>query len=234
MFQNPTVRNTIVIVAAIIGVAYILYGFWYRRHRTQAWKAAAKELGLQYIGRRNTILARFGRFGVFSLSKRQEVAEGLAGTVDGMTIHLGDVYDKSSAHPLFVLLALKHPFFTFCIATVEALGSPVWKVRSKDGFAALEKKIGFREIVIDDDRQFSDAYWLQGNDEDAIRVLFSPGVRKWFVNRRGYAWRFEGRGQNVLLHSALCSHVAPQEFRSLVHDAIQLASVMSQENTKDQ
>ena len=70
-----------------------------------------------------------------------------------------------------------------CYCFLNARPSPVFQLRSEDNFATLGQKlksaVGMRDKDIDfeDDKDFSDAFVLEGNQEEQVRDLFSPKLR---------------------------------------------------------
>jgi hypothetical protein len=214
VFQNPVVRYALLITVAVLGLAFWLYQQWNRRWRTRTWMAAAEKLGLLYFGKRNTTFRRFAGFGLFSTGDDAEVPQGMNGTIDGTTIIVGDFYGPFTC--------------SFCIATSERLSLPHWRVRPKEtGFVLLDKMAGHGDIEIDEDREFSDAYWLQGDDETAIRALFSPELRAWFTNRQGRL-RAEGREKSVLVYTD-GTLLDPAESAKMIDATLELAQVVSRQ-----
>ena len=74
-----------------------------------------------------------------------------------------------------------------CYYFLNARPSPVFRLRSEDNFSKLGQKlksvIGIRDKDIDfeDDKDFSDAFVLEGNQEEQVRDLFSAKLRAFLL-----------------------------------------------------
>ena len=68
-------------------------------------------------------------------------------------------------------------------------------------FDALGQSLGGQDIDFEDDKAFSDAFVLQGDNETAVRDLFDTQVRQWFVAQAARSFFFETRGDTLLFHT---------------------------------
>lgn len=74
-----------------------------------------------------------------------------------------------------------------CYYFLNARPSPVFRLRSQDNFSKLGQKlksgIGIRDKDIDfeDDKDFSDAFVLEGSQDDQVRDLFSAKFRAFLL-----------------------------------------------------
>jgi hypothetical protein len=60
-------------------------------------------------------------------------------------------------------------------------------------------KLGiFQDIDFDNDPEFSQAFWLQGEDEAAVRRLFTPPVLSYFASNPGIS--VEGEGSTLVFY----------------------------------
>ena len=77
--------------------------------------------------------------------------------------------------------------YQICYYFPNARPSPVFRLRSEDNFSKLGQKlksgIGIRDKDIDfeDDKDFSDAFVLEGSPDDQVRDLFSAKLRAFLL-----------------------------------------------------
>ena len=87
-------------------------------------------------------------------------------------------------------------------------------------FDSLGSLVGGQDIDFADDREFSKAYVLQGDDEQAIRELFNTDVRAWFAERAGRGFQFEAQGKVLLFHQG--KRRPPGETHELMKQALEI------------
>ena len=122
-----------------------------------------------------------------------------------------------------------------CYCFLNARPSPVFQLRSEDNFAKLGQKlksaVGMRDKDIDfeDDKDFSDAFVLEGNQEEQVRDLFSPKLRAFLLTHAtSRNWVIESGDEATIFFKAgelaRPNEIAPQKAECLVlHQAFENA-----------
>jgi len=177
-----------------LAAAAIAYGIWRNRQRRQAWQQAAHALGLTYFDKRNDVLAHFDHFQWLKSGDSRKIVQGLRGDAGDTQIIIADFqYTTSSGENSSTTTA------SVCIVTTAALHAPHAFLRPKmKVFDFLGKVFGAKSVDLAEDPAFSNAYTLKGEDEEALRRLFGPELRAWFMERRQPLPTFECRQQSFM------------------------------------
>ncbi|MBQ3643171.1 MAG: hypothetical protein II961_01110, partial [Candidatus Riflebacteria bacterium] len=72
------------------------------------------------------------------------------------------------------------------------------------------------DIDFDDDKEFSDAWWLSSNDNLIVRDLFTKNIRSNFMNFVDKGYRICGRRNVIFIitNSTLC----PEDYSKVISD----------------
>ena len=97
----------------------------------------------------------------------------------------------------------------------------------------LGKFFGGQDINFDEDPDFSVAFMLQGQNEQRVRQVFSPSVRKSFKRYSDQNIQFEALGDCVLF-SYWGKRIEPQMAPKLISDALSLARSLQESIENEQ
>ncbi len=115
---------------------------------------------------------------------------------------------------------------TICVLSSAQLNVPRCYLRPEVRlFDALGSLLGGQDIDFDDDPGFSNAYVLQGDNEEAVRMLFHDDVRGWFAEHKGRNFHFEAVGDALVFHTG--KRRTPQEARALMQQALEILNLLS-------
>lgn len=96
-----------------------------------------------------------------------------------------------------------------CYCFLNARPSPVFRLRSEDNFSKLGQKlksgIGMRDkdIAFEGDKDFSDAFVLEGSQEDQVRDLFSAKLRAFLLTHAtSRNWVIESGDEATIFYKA--------------------------------
>jgi hypothetical protein len=207
-----------IIIVAIVAVMVVIF-VWQRfneQKRTRAWQEVAQELDMEYLGESGDILSRYGYLRVLRKGRSQRMSNVVSADAGDVRITIGDLsYRRGSGKN-------RHTHRrTICVLQTDAMDVPLCYLRPEVGFFdSLGSLFGGQDIDFDEDREFSRAYVLQGEDEPAIRELFNADIRAWFTQRAGQGFHFEAQGKVLLFH--LGKRRPPGETRELMEQALQI------------
>ncbi len=221
--ENAIVERLYLVAAfAIIAAVVVIVVAVRAKLRTDGWRQVAADLGLSFPGRDNDLLERFGHLRMLSRGHSRRMTNVLAGDAREVEINVGDYTyttgrgKTSQAHRQ-----------TVCILQSRELNVPHCFLRpNSPQFDFLGELFSGRNIGFDDDPKFSHAYVLQGESENAIREIFDPAVRAWFVQRRGDNLHFEAFDHALMFHSA--RQVLPEQTRGVMQQALEICNLLGQ------
>ena len=90
---------------------------------------------------------------------------------------------------------------------------PTFELRPEHLFHKIGAALGYQDIDFDSSPEFSRHYLLRGQDETAIRSLFSPSVRHFL--ERNLGWSIEGGGRWMIFYRD-GKRVAPTELSAFL------------------
>ena len=97
---------------------------------------------------------------------------------------------------------------------IGALGLPADRIKGV---------LGMQDIDFQDHQEFSDAYILQGENEDAIRQFFGPTILDLFVNEKFINEKsLEVAGAGNLVAFRKKGSLQPEELQNFVSEAYEL------------
>jgi hypothetical protein len=194
--------NPFNVAALAMGAAAIFGGAIYVRHqvvkkRREALAALALEMRWTFTpGRDDSLLSSLGQgFHLFSLGHSKQVSNVLSGSTGRGRAYLFD-YQYSTGEG-----KNRHTSFH----TVLCLGFagkplPRFSLRPENILHKIGAAFGYKDINFETAPEFSKRYLLRGDDEMAIRDLFSADVIRFFERETRLC--MEGSGANLLLYPA--------------------------------
>lgn len=206
---------------ALLVIAAIAFSIWSQKKRTEAWQQVADELGIQFRGDQNDVLARCRDMKAFGRGSSQRVKNAVAGDAGDVAITLGDYsYTTGSGKN-------RHTHTqTICVLQSQRLGLPRCFLRPESRlFDAIGAAFGGQDVDFEEDPEFSRAYVLQGEDETAVRRIFGAEVRGWFAARAGSGLQFETRGDTLVFHTGKCRR--PGEAKQFMQDALEIMNLLA-------
>jgi len=203
-------------------VVFIAVSMLRAKRRTEAYRQVADDLGLSFLGKDNDLLGRFSHLRLLTRGRSQCMKNVLTGNSGEIEINVGDYsYTAGSGKNS------REYYQTVCILQSGGSDTPHCFLRPESRFFDFMGELfGGQDIDFDDDPEFSGAYVLQGESEDALRGLFEPSVRAWFVDRRGDNLHFEAYGDVLMFHTS--RRVPPERTRDLMQQALEIFKLLGQ------
>ncbi|NQU26086.1 MAG: hypothetical protein HQ567_32775 [Candidatus Nealsonbacteria bacterium] len=190
------------------------------KRRTAAWQQAADALGLEFLGKENDLLERFGHLRLLSVGLPGQFTNVVRGRTDDTEITIADfLYEVPRNERLNTYQQ------TVCILRSPQLQGPRCLVRPESRLGDLFGDLFCRQdIDFDDDPEFSAGYQLQGDDEEAVRAAFDAPTRAWFVQRNRKRFCFEADGDTLLFHTG--RRISPRQTQQLMQQALEILKLL--------
>ncbi len=203
-------------VFVLVGIVALVFAILHlaqaqAKKRVEDWKQAAGSLGLTWHGPDEKLADRFPGFHLFKWGDRRRADNCLTGTRDGVQIVVADYYYTAGTGKQRSTTGQ-----SICLLTAPDLDLPPFLLRKEFRLLdAIGQAAGGKDINFPDDKEFSDAFVLQAEDEAAVRRLFSRPVRRAFLAFLGTNVLFEARGPTMLFHWH--DQVGADEVKKMVH-----------------
>lgn len=219
----PTM-DSFTLIAVVVVVAFIAYAVYASiqagRARTSELKTLAPELGLAFVGEFTptsaanptgdprqdfeALRAAFGDFRRFQGSMRPRLWNWMRGERDGASVSLFD-YDEGHTERdisrIQTLAWIDDPSLTLPpFSLVPIPDGHAGLIRTTQAIARVAGSSRHRdvEIAMPTHQQFEKRYLLRGQDEAAVRRVFTDRVLGFFSANHG--WMVEGDGTRLLLN----------------------------------
>ncbi len=215
----PPVAIVIAFVAVLV-VVVIVVNRQLTARRREAFRAAATGFGLEFQAQQPGLLADLAGMRMLSHGHAHQFLNVMRGARGGDAIALADhrwvtgggknrhVHRGSLAIVRRPRLALPHFFMRPQRAVLDDIG----------------RLLGGQDINFPDDAEFSQAFVLQGENEEATRALFGPSLRQQ-LRELARDVRVEGRGDMLLVQRARA--VKAEEATSFLDAAMALLEVVA-------
>jgi hypothetical protein len=197
--------------------------FWRMKKRPAAWKKIADELGIHVVEKPIKIVGQCPPMQIFSEGKWRRFRTAIRGDAGDTKITLGDYQCEFSNGKTTTHVK------TICILQNDRLDLPHCFLRRELVlFDRICQAFGRQDdIDFSEDKAFSGAFVLQGDDEEAVRNLFDADVRQWFVANAGGPFYFETRRNTLVFHTD--NRRPPHEAKQLMQQALEIMNVLTKD-----
>lgn len=204
-------------------IAIVIYISWLQeKKRREAWRQVAAAMGLTFQEKDESLPGLFAEFKLFDRGHSRQATNCLKGGRDGVELVVTDYRYTTGGGKN----QTTH-YQTVCILTANDLDIPHCFLRKEVPFLDfLGKVFGGQDINFDEDREFSDAFVLQGQNEAEVRQLFNAPVRRAFARHKSSNIQFEARGNTILFYHS--QRIEPKEVRQLLQDAFEYLHVFQE------
>ena len=204
-------------IAAVIVTAFLL-SWLYERKRTQDLKALAAALKFTFSATDDAVLAAMGLFHLFSQGRSQKVTNVMQGSANDIDVIIMDYRyttgtGKNSHTWTQTVIAFRSPL----------LNLPSFTLRPENLFHKIGAVFGFQDIDFASHPAFSGRYLLQGDEEDAVRALFSDVLLSHYDQSKGLST--EGGGDMFIFYRA-SKRVPPKGITAFMQEGFALFGMM--------
>ena len=201
-------------VATAIVVA-IVWAYRVEKKRTEDLQGLANELGLPFFptGDDSLVTALSGLH-LFSQGRSKKIKNMIHGDTDEVDLGIFDYqYTTGSGKN-------SHTYkqTVVCFRSPQ-LSLPHFEMRPQSFFHSIGKAFGYQDIDFDTHPVFSKSFVLRGDDEDAVRTLFTPEVLSFFEAKTGMS--VEAQGEFLLFYRG-SQRTKPPEIRALMTEGFDI------------
>lgn len=228
-YLDPRARIFLIGFGAFIAILLILI-IRYNFRRRKGLAALAKELGFTYDRENTQLLKQFEHFRLFPAGSNQKITNVLRRETGSATVWLLDysyfMSGRKSSLREYSVCALRSPdlklpyFHLACQISIPGVD----KIES---FLA-KKKIwpGSHDINFPEDEKFSKKFFLQGQEEAKIRLLFDHDLRHYLLRFARQFVKIEGNCDTLLFTTG--EPVLPEAAREVIQQTTGLFTLFSQ------
>ena len=172
------------IIAAVIN---------HEKKRRQGLEEFARYQGFTYQKKADPV-ANPGNLKLFGKGRMPKVKNRISGSRSGIQYEIFDYQytegggQNSATHRQTVALAVS-----------QGLAIPRFYLAPENIFHKIGKKFGMQDINFDHFPEFSEYYLLKGDEEAAVRKLFTPGVLDFFQGNK-MKQSLEGEGNRLIFY----------------------------------
>ncbi len=209
----------LVAVVLLVAGGIVAGGIVVQRRRTQAMRAAAAALGLRFEGWWPELrIAKLGAHSLFCIVGRRRVQNAMTGSVRGVELAVFD-YDYT------VGAGKSRRTFaqTVCWLRIPDAQLPTFALRPEGVFDRVGAAFGAQDIDFETHPEFSRRHVLRGQDEPAVRRVFTPHVLTHFESREASVEAFVDK----LIVYDPDTYVAPTALAELVERALEIRELFA-------
>ena len=218
--RNDDLTFTLIFWGAIVAVIAIVWmvSSYRRKKRAEALVRVAEELGLDYAAQgTEEFVTGFGPFQLFSRGRSKKVFNLMQGAADERGLAIFDYQFVTGSGK-----SAKTWHYTVLCIRFDGQPAPTFSLRPEN---LGDKILGWfrgNDIDFDTHPTFSKRYFLHGEDETAVRNLFTPTVLEYFEERKSLS--AEAMGQTLLVYRV--GRVPPQNIGAHLGDGLELLSLI--------
>jgi hypothetical protein len=197
-------------------IVITLTGYAYAKRRGEALQKFARRRGLSYSKKADmTAVVEFSDFQLFAAKTKKTFSNMISGEMESTYVLLFDYrFRTSDAHLSDInsqtVAAIKSNRFNF----------PAFEMYPQGAFQKILSVLGMQDINFQHQSGFSNAYILRGDDESAVRSIFTDQVLFYFENHRGLTIETKG---NKLIYYRDGKLISPDNINTFLSDLLDIA-----------
>lgn len=205
--------------AAIIAASFLYFGVWAAKKRREALEAAAQAMRLSFSpDGDDALLSSLAGLHLFTLGRRRRMSNLMQGTVRGERVAVFDYrYTISSGKHQHV-----HSQTVLCLP-LQRPALPSFALRPERAWHKIGSRLGCQDIDFENHPAFSGKYLLRGDDEHAVRRLFSDRVVMFLEQAPG--WCVEGGGDRLAIYRDR-RLVKPEALRAFIEEGLSVLAYL--------
>jgi hypothetical protein len=215
-------------IFALVAVVAIAIASTLERQRREQLQAAAARIHFSFSPQvEPSLLETLGLFHLFSQGHSRRIRNVMRGHVGDVVVTLFDYRYTTGGG--------KHSRIhrqTVALFETERLQLPLFILRPEHLLHKIAGTFGYQDIDFESNSTFSDAYLLQGRDEDRIRGLFDEQVLAFYTRHSNLFT--EGGGQR-LVHYQAHRRIDPERIEDFLQQGLDvLALYIEQGESQDE
>ena len=213
----------LLVTMAVTGLAIFVLYQYQEQQRREALQVLADGMGFSYSSEaEHALQGALSQFHLFSQGHARRMSNVLHGNIDDVTVTIFDYrYTTASG---------KHHRTrrqTVLLLESDRLDLPLFTLRPERLHHKLASALGHQDINFESHPAFSDAYLLQGSDEERVRTLFETEALTYYT-RHPELWT-EGEGQQLVYYHA-SKRVDPESIRDFVREGLDVLDLFAQKD----
>jgi hypothetical protein len=226
---DPRARIFLIIFGAFaLVLLFLIVQYAYRRRK--GLSTLAKDLGFTYEREDTQLLEQFGHFRLFPMGDNRRITNVLRGETGSATVWLLDysyfISGKSSSlreYSVCVLRSpdLKLPYFHLTCEIPIPGADRLETFLERKGILPRSRDIDFPE-----DEKFSKKFFLEGEEEAKIRLLFDLDLRQYLLRFARTLVTIEGNRDTLLFSNG--EPVLPKAAREVIQQGTDLLTLFSE------
>lgn len=166
----------IALFLVVVGVGFFVW--WeYEKRRRAALQVAADEMGFTFTEKDETKLGSMPRsFELFDRGRARKFRNILTGRIADINVVIFDYQYKVGSGKNSSTYRM-----TVAAFHVASLNVPQFEIRPENVFHKIGTKFGKQDINFAEHPEFSKKFLLRGEDEEAVRALFTPDTIETFM-----------------------------------------------------
>ena len=212
--------ETLLIIMAVIAFLIIfgiivVFSTLLDRKRTEALHAMAGERNLAFFKDDELgLLTALNHLSLFSKGRDKKVSNVIKGDTEDIDIFVFD-YEYTTGQGK----SRSTPRQTVMMFRTAALRLPAFALRPENVFHKIGGLFGYQDIDFEHFPDFSAKYLLRGEDEEAVRNLFTESVL--FSYEQNLGWCTEGDADTLVFYRD-AKRVSPDQISSFMEEGIAL------------
>jgi hypothetical protein len=220
MTDQQIIRYSLLAVFLVVAVAYYLITHSTGKKRAEVMKKLAETMSYSYeaAGHQDLVDSAY-RLPLFSQGHSKKLSNLISGTFNRLAFVLADYQ--------YVVSGGKESSTrrqTVVIFELEKLDLPYFKLQPKNIFHKIGSIFKKKDIVFESYQQFSQRYVLTGEDETAVRRVFSDSVLSYFENNPGL--NVEANRQKFMFYSS-AKLVQPAQMQDFLQQGYDIFSLFA-------
>jgi len=218
---NNDLTFMFILWGAIVAVGLVVWqvAAYRKKKRAAALERVAAELGLNYVPRSTEdFVAGFGPFQIFSQGRSKRIQNLMQSAGGGRALAIFD-YQYTTGHGKSTRVSR----FTILCIRFDGPQIATFQVRPEnlgDKIVGLFRK---HDIDFDTHPDFSKRFHLTGDDEAAVRNLFTPQVLEHFESKRTLS--AEALGQTLLVYRH--GKIKPDQIGELLAEGLEVLAILN-------
>jgi hypothetical protein len=215
MHDGATIAVAVLVIVAATG------GLWYAiwlagKRRTREMRSAGSAMGFRWVEDADVPDVSLP---LFERGHSRHASNVLEGEFSGRRVTLFDYTFVTGGGK-----SSKTHRQTVALLPDGAPGLPAFTLAPENLFHRIGQVFGYRDIDFEQDRDFSRAFLLRGEDERAVREAFHPTARSCLTSRPG--WSIEAKQGTVALFKAN-RRCRPEGLFEFLREAFQILDALA-------
>ncbi len=213
--ESPIVITLIVAGSIVVVAGIIMFVRYYEKKRTEALRAAAQDMVLEFSRLPNPqLLPSLRAFPLFSQGYSKKALNVMTGMADEIEVTMFDYRyttgggKNQHTHNQTVVL-LKS----------DVLDVPPFSLKPQNVFHKIGKAFGYQDIDFDSNPVFSEKYLLRSTDEQVVREIFTDDILKYYEARPGLSTE---AGADRLIFFRASKKVKPENLPDFLKDGFHI------------